>query len=409
MHVEDEQLLPLALAEIKPANHAGHIEPNSFISLGFNRAIDSSKLQVTVRETAHGFTYQRLTDPEDNNSGSYQLVNVDREFETVSGKLSSLPGNQLIGFYPDRELAYNATVFVTVHYDGVEMQRSQFTTRALPTFLDGGVLDQLGQPVAGITVSLPELKRSTVTGSNGGFSFGYGDSAESALPAGRYNIVVNPGMSNPAFGTLSRWVIIEAGAQNTQSALRLSMLNQQGALTPISGGGSFVLAKGSLSLDLTQGSLIFPDGSSQGLAMAQFSQFADVTQPRDEDFYSPWSISLQPEGIRVNGTLGIDIALPRLEGSHNWLPPEGERVLLLGTDARHRVIKPLGVGRIQGTHVISERNEFSTLDQFSLLTVGSSHQALLARYVAGEVTLTAMLGELRSALQLQRLSTGGQP
>ncbi|HAU14799.1 MAG TPA: hypothetical protein DCS92_13870, partial [Gammaproteobacteria bacterium] len=61
-------------------------------------------------------------------------------------------------------------VFITVTYDGNEMERAQFKVRDLPTFITGGVQDQLGQPLAGITVKLKELNRSTKTDRDGAIS-----------------------------------------------------------------------------------------------------------------------------------------------------------------------------------------------------------------------------------------------
>jgi hypothetical protein len=72
----------------------------------------------------------------------YSRVEVNRSHEAVPGQLSLLPGNRVVAFYPERELAYDSEVYLDVSYDGSELGHLLFHTRALPTFLNGTVIDQ---------------------------------------------------------------------------------------------------------------------------------------------------------------------------------------------------------------------------------------------------------------------------
>src|SRR5690606_3874115 len=136
--------------------------PNDFISLYFNQAIDLSKLELRVFETAHGKTYVDMDElgTSELQAQGYQLVDVNRDHQPVAGNLAELPGSQVVAFYPTRDLAYDAEVTVEVRYDGQELERIRYRTRPLPTFISGVVLDQLQQPVVNVEVQLEELGRS---------------------------------------------------------------------------------------------------------------------------------------------------------------------------------------------------------------------------------------------------------
>jgi hypothetical protein len=62
-----------------------------------------------------------------------------------------------------RQYGYHAEVYADVIYDGAELGRFTFQVRKLPTLVIGGIADQLGQPLSGVSVSLPALGRTTTT------------------------------------------------------------------------------------------------------------------------------------------------------------------------------------------------------------------------------------------------------
>src|SRR5690606_20424196 len=115
--------VPLTLERVAPLDGERNVEPNGFIGLYFNQSIDLSQLQVRVFETAHGKTYVDLDGlgSDELNAKGHQLVSVNRDFQPVAGKLSELPGSQVVAFYPNQDLAYDAEITVEVSYGGEEL------------------------------------------------------------------------------------------------------------------------------------------------------------------------------------------------------------------------------------------------------------------------------------------------
>ena len=400
--VEDDQVVPVQLDRVIPADEANGIEPNEFITLFFNRTIDLNLLKIEVYETVHGHTWLRADESGVNplSAKGYELVKVDRDYEAVPGNLSILPGDKIIAFYPERELAYGADIFINAEYDGEEILRSTYKTRELPTFLEGGVQDQLLQPVGGIKVTIPELNRETETNKDGAFAFGYGDEPGETLPAGRYQITINGGLENPSFGTSTRWISIEAGAKNTTGSFILPVINREDAFTPISGGEVFSLGKGDLELDLTNADITFADGSSDGFAISTFMLISQITHRVDTDFAAPWYYSVQPNGISVRGDVSIKMALPAYEGSHSYVPPVGNLALLIGLNTDNDTLLPIGVGEVVSGHYIESRKmDLQVLDYIGYFTVPESHQQDLQAYLDGEKTIDEIIYTFRRILQ----------
>jgi len=399
--VQAPSSIALQLDRIEPADGATGIEPNTFISFFFNRAVDTSQLTIDVAETAHGYTYDRAT--ESGNAGfasrGYELTRVDRDHENIGGSFSTLPGDKLVAFYPEREFAYNAQLFVTVSYAGEELLRTQFKTRPLPTFIEGGVRDQLGQPVPGLSVQLPALGRRTTTNRDGAFSFGYGDSAERTIPGGRYALIVNDELANPAYGSLTKEVTVEGGRNNSAGNMTVPVLNSEDAFTPLEGGKQAVMGQGDLILDLSDSKLVFADGSDRGLAMAQFTLLSQIGARSDSHFVAPWYLAIQPAGIAVDGDLSLSINPPSLNGANEYLPEEGSLVLLLGRDADSDTLLPVGVGAIANGQIVSRRAEYKNLDYFGYFPIREEHQSILQHYLDGQLQLLQMISQLRQTIE----------
>src|SRR5690606_7175919 len=186
--------------------NAENIEPNQPIELNFNKAIDPAKLQVLIYETLHGKTYLNR-DPSGSDfidAAGYQLETVNRDREQISGNISLLPDGKLAAFYPARQFGYHAELYVNVIYDGEELDHFNFRVRQLPTLVIGGIADQFGQPLGGVTVSLPELGRTTTTNNDGGFAFGFQEPAGNEIAGGRYKLHINPGLETSGYGNLVR-------------------------------------------------------------------------------------------------------------------------------------------------------------------------------------------------------------
>ncbi|MCG7982337.1 MAG: hypothetical protein JAY90_06235 [Candidatus Thiodiazotropha lotti] len=392
--VKDPIDVPLELERVEPVDGQQGVEPNGFISLYFNQPIDIAQLTLSVHETAHGFTYQDLDAPGTPalNAQGYQLVEISRSYEPVPGSFSLLPGDRVVAFYPSRELAYGAEVFVEISYAGEEISRSLFRTRPLPTFINGTVVDQFGQPIPGIDVTIPELERSTKTNSDGAFAFGYRDRFDQTIPGGRYELQINQDLGNPSFGSLVLWASIQEGRLNNLKVSRLSVLNKEVPFAPVEGRGNLSLLQGALNLDLTEADLLFPDGGRQGDIHLQFSDFAQLPYPIGGNYMPHWVYTVQPAGVRVEGEMLVDIAMPSLNHTHDYLPDEGQYVLMLGADPQSRHIVPVGVARIENHRAISAGiQHYQVLDVFGYALVPSEAQPQMQAYADGELDLRQLL------------------
>ncbi len=391
------QQVPVALERVEPANNARFVEPNGFISLYFNQAIDLAKLELDVHQTAHGMSYVDLDGLGTNalKAQGYQLVRVDFDHQNVVGALSELPGSQVIAFYPEKDLAYDAEVSVEVRYDGQELERLRYRTRALPTFISGVVLDQLQEPVANIEVRLEELNRSVRTNRDGAFNFGFGDTAEQTIPGGQYRLLLNPGSGNRGYGADSRAVTVQGGQRNDFGQMQLAQLNTTLPYVPVKGGSQLSLLEGELKLDLSGARLQFPDGRQEGDLHAQMLQFSELPYPVEPLAMPYWMYALQPAGVSVQGSIGVDLAALRLGNTLDYLPPDGSYVVMVGLDRQAASIVPVGVGligngRIRSQGVLAQDN----LDLFGFALAGLEAQPVLKAYANGELNLRQLQAEL---------------
>lgn len=408
--VENNQDIPLQLVNIEPMNGEQHIETNTPITLYFNKAIDPSNLSVLVTETAHGFSYVN-SDPhgtEGFQAKGYQLVKVDIDDEPVSGGMSILPGGRVIGYYPSREFAYKSQVQVVVTYDGQEFSRSRFDTRELPTFVDGAVLDQFGQPVPGAIVELVELNRQTITDASGVFGFGYGDKPTETLPDGRFTLRVNNGFKLGDFGTLQKKVFINKGEKTRVGAQVLAALNKDDAFSSLQKDAQVNMAKGDLKLDTSDVNVFFPNGKTSGFAMALFMPAGSFPHSYDPMFMPYWLYGIHPMGIEIDGELDIDFALPKLELIQDYVWDDGAYVLLVGLDSEKDIIVPVGVGVVENNRVKSLRTEYTRLDYIGYAPMPEQVFEHLQSYAEQGMSLNMMVTKIKSLLTSVPSAEGNQ-
>ncbi|MDP2745354.1 thrombospondin type 3 repeat-containing protein [Pseudomonas sp.] len=395
--VVTQEQVPIALERISPNNAAKNVDPNDFITLYFNQAIDPAKLELKVFESANGKTYVDM-DPLGVNpleAKGYQLVDVNRSYEPVPGELSLLPGNQVVAFYPVRDVAYAAEVSVEVRYDGQELQRIRYQTRALPTLISGAVFDQLQQPVPNLEVRLVELGRSSRTNRDGAFNFGFGDSAQENIAGGNYRLEVNPGQANRNYGSERKAVAIQGGRSNELGRFQLAQLNSNLPYSVLQGGQAFSLLQGELKLDLTQASLQFPDGTQAGDVHAQILEFSQLPYPVEPLALPYWMYSLQPGGIAVDGEISVDLAALKLGDSYAYLPDNDDYVVMVGFDPQAKRIVPVGVGQVSNYRVHSRGVlALQTLDLIGFALVGGEAQPALKAYAEGQLNLRQLQSEL---------------
>ena len=395
--VVTQEQVPIAIERISPSNAARNVDPNDFITLYFNQAIDPAKVELKVFESANGKTYMDMdplgVDPLE--AKGYQLVDVSRSYEPVPGELSLLPGNQVVAFYPARDVAYAAEVSVEVRYDGQELQRIRYQTRALPTLISGAVFDQLQQPVPDLEVRLVELGRSTRTNRDGAFNFGFGDAAQENIAGGNYRLELNPGQANRNYGSERKAVAIQGGRSNDLGRFQLAQLNGNLPYSVLQGGQTFSLLQGELKLDLTQASLQFPDGTQSGDVHAQLLEFSQLPYPVEPLAMPYWMYGLQPGGIAVEGEVGVDLAALKLGDSYDYLPDNDDYVVLVGLDPQARRIVPVGVGQVSNYRVHSRGAlALQTLDLIGFALVGGEAQPTLKAYAEGQLNLRQLHSEL---------------
>ncbi|HEY9198695.1 MAG TPA: hypothetical protein VIR60_04950 [Gammaproteobacteria bacterium] len=397
--VIDQSAVPLELLRTEPANAQTGVEPNAFLAVYFNKPIVPADLQIAVRETVHGETYDLSAQQGSNptlDGNTARIVRVDHDQQVVNGGLSVFPGSRTVAYYPERDFAYGATVFVDVTYAGEALGRFSYQVRPLPTLVQGFVADSLMQPVPGIEVSLPALGRTAITDSQGNYSFGFGDSADNALPGGRQRLVINPGLKDRGFGTLEQWANLETGRLTQLELAIVPILNAEEPFRRIAGGqAQAVLAANDLTLGLGNASLVFPDGSRSGDVHVQMLPRHLVQVSALPSVAPHWLFAVQPAGIKVTGGFTATLDMPALYGSYDYIPEDGTRVLMVGFDATTKQLVPIGIGRIENRQVISiGALQAGNLDYLGYVMKDAEAQGVIERYENGQIGFQQMLAEL---------------
>jgi hypothetical protein len=165
---------------------------------------------------------------------------------------------------------------------------------------------------------------------------------------------------------------------------------------PAGGGDQLVLLQGNLKLDLTGAQLQFPDGRQTGDIHAQFSSFTQLPYPVDPIAMPLWMYTIQPAGMRVSGSVGIDFACPLLNGSLDYVPMDGAYVLLLGLHPDARTIAPVGVGQVENRRIKSVGPlQYETLEMIGFGLADMPAQPYLKDYAEGKISLPRLLLQLR--------------
>lgn len=382
--------IPLAVERTEPANDDKNINPNERINVYFNQAIDPALLQIQVHETVHGKTYD-LSQQKGKGMGEISLpdvIDINRDMEPLVGTLSQFPGNRYTSYNPAERYNYGATIFVTVIYDGNELNRFSFKVKDVPTIISGMVRDQLGEAIEGIEVTIPEFKLSGLTDEKGNFNL-RSENAGKPLKAGRYSVIYNPDMAKAIYGTAENEFSVQLGNINTVRTQIVSLLNPGIAFSYIrSGQNPAVLNSGNLELDLTDATLTFANGRDSGNLHSQFAKISEIAAPTIKEASPYWMYTVQPAGVEVAGKVGVKIQMPILFGSHDYVPENGTLVVMLGFNNDTRLIEPVGVGRIENNVVTSvNKLTIQTMDYFGYAMVATEHQPILQRFVSGETTL----------------------
>ncbi len=388
--------LPLEVS-VEPNNGEKHIEPNATVSVVFNKPIDPSLLLVEVRETVSGLTI--LTGRSDNPEYFPTLdnaapVQVNRTQEIVPGAFGVLPGNTVGVYQPSRIFAYGAELFVTVTYDGAEFYRSSFKVREIPTFIQGVVQNQQGNPIQGLDVHLPKYDITATTGANGSFAFGFGLRPEKTIGGGQVEIVYNPQGKALKYGTISKFIHLEQGHLNRKGSAVVPILNDQIPYRPIATGQSqAILANGELEFDFSNTELLFPSNRDRGEVHVQFLTARALNYGGIPILQPQWVYGVQPSGIQVNGEVDVRINAPQQRGSRDYLPPIDTYVVVIGFDMKRKVLAPIGVGLMSNFVVNATLRDINSLDYIGYAFTGLE-QEFLQRVANGEISVQALISEL---------------
>lgn len=410
--VQAESAVELELVRIEPSNNQQNIEPNQPIEIYFNKPIDPTKLDIKLFETLHGKSYVNA-DPlgEDFISAKgYVLSDLNRERELVAGQINVIPGEAGVVFVPSANYGYNAELFIDVEYDGENLSRTRTKVRELPTFINGSISDQFGQPLAGIKVELPELNRQTTTNGDGGFAFGYQEAADKLINSGTYRLVVNNEFANTSFGVINTDISVQRNRINPLPRYVLQELDPSIAFSSFSSSSNNVLLGGDLTIDLSNASAraLFPNSRTSGPVLAQFLAYEHLGVQTYPFALPTWAFGLQPKGIEIEGDVQLSFTIPKLRGSRDYIDPlVFTHVVLLGYANNSQVFEPIGVGEIRGTqvHSVGELN-ISTLDYLGYAQVLPQLNDAMASYAAGTISLQQLKAELQNAAQAQSAQFG---
>lgn len=255
-------------------------------------------------------------------------------------------------------------------------------------------------PVEGIEIVLPDLGRSTKTDKNGKYGFGFGEPAQDAIPAGRYQAIVNPNLKNPSYGTVSIWVNIQAERLNSIGITPVPALDPKQPFKPIiSGENAVAFADGELMLNPSDAALVFPDGQAHGVIHVQAMELGQLPYPALPSALPHAGFAVHPAGVEISGSLKVTFALAEIGGSLDYVDSVGERVVLVGLDPASLQLVPVGVGRIdrQNVRITSEGDvALKRLDYLGYAFVDGDAQSILQRYAENEIGLLEMIGELQS-------------
>jgi methionine-rich copper-binding protein CopC len=398
--VVDSRQLPLELLRQEPANNSTGSANNGFIAWYFSKSVDPNLLTVEVLETYHGLDYADNTPGADMTGLSkVEMVEVHRDLEPVPGGVSYFPEQTMAAFYPARNFAFGARIYVNLSYDGEQLAGTTFSVKPLPTFIQGFVADPFGDPIEGLSVRIPELDRQSVSDNEGSFSFGFGDTADNMLPPGRYRLYVNKGMSDPRFADTEFWATVTPGRLNELGVQTVPVINREEPFRFVgSGDAQVVLAAGELTLDLRAATLDFADGRGRGTLHAQFMTVDQQPYGFIPGGAPQWVFALHPAGTQVTGNVGVTIKMPSMAGSYAYLEHIGERVVLVGLDDRSLTIVPVGVGRVDtdSRMVVSEGvTGFTRLDIVGYSLVDSDKQQLLSDFSEGTLSLSELINSLQ--------------
>ncbi|WP_426745922.1 RHS repeat-associated core domain-containing protein [Myxococcus faecalis] len=317
---------PLAVTGVVPRPGAQDVEPDSLISLAFNKPISVEGLD------------ERIT------------VKVEGQSERLAGGFSVAPGAQTVTFIARAPLPEGARL--RVEASGLAAERppdagsvgmtasfaSEFSVRRPLTRVRGIVTDTDFRPLAGVSVTLEALGLSTVTGPDGNWAL--------FAPRGGTMVVRYEGGVTSDGRTLPRVrrrLVVTEGGDTQDLPLPLTPVDLTSAQmvdAPSTLTLDFAGRHPGLSVEMTEaGGLSFPDGRTHGVVTATEVPSYALPVPMEgrAALASLWQVG--PAGLRLDKP--ATLRMPNLTGL-----PEGRYALLLAYDPQDHVLERVGFGRV---------------------------------------------------------------
>ncbi len=318
VHYRDAATEPLRVIAVSPSAAALGVEPDSLVTITFNKPVEPQSLQSHFTLTSGG--------------------------QSVEGGFSTLKGSRTVSFVARAPLPQGD---VRVRVDGVlplvgpglaAPFTSQFSVRAPLTELSGDVIDEDGISLKGLRIEVeghPGL--TTLTAPNGNYSL--------LLPgAGTYTLRFTGGVDSRgrALPTVRRKHFAQSEHENLLPTLILTPVDTTSAQSLDGALETTLTFQGQhpgLSITLPAGALTFEDGTSRGtVTLTRLSSaFLPVPTGQREGPQHLWH--LQPAATRL--TAQPTLKLPNLEDA-----PPGSYALVYGFDADALSLVRAAVARV---------------------------------------------------------------
>lgn len=395
VQMQDRAAEPLRLVGASPAFNSDNVGPNQLLTLHFNKAVDPANLNVEIRETLHGPTYIN-NDPSGVDflrAQGYQIQQVHRDRQLVSGAFDLAPGGRALSFKPDRFFGYGAQIYVSVEHNDESLGRGSFHIEPLPTQVSGGVVDQFGQPVPGVTVTLGEL--SAVTGEQGGFAFGFEDNQQ--LSGGNHTLTLNPGSEDPRVGSRFFTVYVEPERFTKLGVQTLPLVNEEAGYDVLQSGISTRLANNAVEMDLTNATVSDRRGRGSVTANLLFLEPGNLGLEMRGTAPLYGVYALQPEGVEVSGTPQLTLPVPAIGGNRDWAQ-DGDLMFVVGLNERRDALEPMALAEVQGERLTTTGAWHGPwLDYFGVAPIPAEAQPAVQAYQDNN----GSWGQVRRAMGLQ--------
>ncbi|RYZ43808.1 MAG: hypothetical protein EOO71_01945, partial [Myxococcaceae bacterium] len=322
VNYRDPSREPLAVSGISPQPGAVEVEPNALVSVAFNKPIDPATLK------------QHFT------------VTVEGSSAALDGGFSVAPGAQTVSFIADAPLPVGTRLRVRVadvvpaqHPDAgmVGPFHSDFQIRKPLTRVRGTVTDTDFRPLSGVRVTLEDMDRSVVTGSDGNWTL-------FAPRGGEMVVRFEGGLTSDGrtLPSLRRRLVVTEGGDTVDATLPLTPVDLSSAQVVDALAATqltFADRHPGLSVDVAAGSLSFADGRTHGVVTATQVPLHAVPLPLEGRAALAGLWQLGPSGLRLN--TAVTVRLPNLTNM-----PKGSWALLLAHDPRRHVLERVGFGRV---------------------------------------------------------------